>query len=83
MGDILTSKSGLGRSFFFCKKWLWQSLGSVWAVSRPSLTTPFFRRIFQFFRAVFGQSRPIFGQFLGSFGQKMTDWTAQSVIVNR
>ena len=54
----------------FCKKWLGEHLGSVWAVSRPSLTTPFFRRIFQFFWAVFGQFSLIFGWFLGSFGAK-------------
>ena len=35
------------------------------------------------FRAVFGQFRSISGSFRVVFDIKMTDWTAQSVIVNR
>lgn len=45
MGNILTSMSDFGSSLIFRKKCLGEHLGSVWAVSHLSLTTPFFRRI--------------------------------------
>ena len=63
------------------------------SLSHLSLTTPFLGGFGNGFRAVFGlfylilggiwAVLPHFGLYLGVFRQKMTEWIAQSVIVNR
>jgi hypothetical protein len=55
-----------GSSLIFGKKCLGEHQGSVRAVSHPSLTTRFFRRIWQYFSDSFRAVLLIFGQFSGS-----------------
>ena len=79
MGSILTSMSDFGSSLIFRKKCLGERQGSVRAVSRP-LNYSYFQEDLVI---VVGQYLGSFTHFRTVFRRKMTDWTVQSVIVNR
>ena len=83
MGSILTSMSDFGSSLIFRKKCLGEHQGSVRAVSRPLQLLLFSGGFGNSSRAVFGQFYSFSDSFRAVFRQKMTDWTVQSVIVNR
>ena len=83
MGSILTSMSDFGSSLIFRKKCLGERQGSVRAVSRPLQLLLFLGGFGNSCRIVFGQFYSFSGSFRAVFRQKMTDWTIQSVIVNR
>ena len=83
MGNILTSMSEFDTSLIFRKKCLGERQGSVRAVSRPLQLLLFSGGFGNSCRAVFGQFDLISGSFRAVFRLKMTDWTVQSVIVNR
>ena len=72
-----------GSSVNYGKKCLGEHQGSVWAVSHPHLLLLFSGGFGNSFRIVFGQFWSFSGSFRTVFIQKMTDWTVQSVIVNR
>ena len=83
MGSILTSMSDFDCSLIFRKKCLGERQGSVRAVSRPLQLLLFLGGFGNSCRIVFGQFYSFSGSFRAVFRRKMTDWTAQSVIVNR
>lgn len=70
MGDILTSKSGLGRSFFFVKS----GFGSLWAVFGQSLVLHllllFLGGFFNFSGQYLGSLAPFSGSFWAVLGKK-------------
>ena len=75
--------SDFGSSLIFHKS----ALESIWAVFGQSLTSHllllFLGGFGNSFRVVFGQFYLILGCIWAVFRQKMTEWIAQSVIVNR
>ena len=75
--------SGFVSSLIFCKKCLVERQGSIRAVSRLHLLLLFLGGFFNFSGQFLGSLAPFSGRFWVVFGQKMTDWAAQSVIVNR
>ena len=83
MGSILTSMSDFDSSLIFRKKCLGEHQGSVRAVSHPLQLLLFSGGFGNSCRIVFGQFYSFSGSFRAVFRRKMTDWTIQSVIVNR
>lgn len=75
--------SDFGSSLIFRKKCLGERQGSVRAVSRPLQLLLFLGGFGNSCRIVFGQFYSFSGSFRAVFRRKMTDWTIQSVIVNR
>ena len=87
MGSILTSMSDFDSSLIFRKKCLREHQGSVRAVLGQSLVLSNYSYFQEDLVIVVGQYLGSFTHFWAVFGQyldkKMTDWTVQSVIVNR
>ena len=84
MGKFLTSKSGFSELLAFLQKVpqtaSGQCLGSVPPLTYYSYFGEDLVIVSGQYLGSFAQFRAVFGQFLD---KKMTDWTAQSVIVNR
>ena len=83
MGSFTTTMSVLAVRSFSAKS----GLESIWAVFGQSLIhhllLVFSGGFSSISRIVFGQFHSFSGSFRAVFRQKMTDWTVQSVIVNR
>ena len=83
MGSFTTTMSVLAVRSFWAKSAL-ESIRAVFGQSlAPHLLLGFSGGFDNSCRAVFGQFHSFSGSFRAVFRQKMTDWTAQSVIVNR
>ena len=83
MHRTLTKTGDLGSSLNLGKKYLVERQGSVRVVSASHLLFLFLGGFFNFSGQYLGSLAPFSGSFWAVFRQKKTDWTAQSVIVNR
>ena len=83
MGSFTTTMSVLAVRSFWAKSAL-ESIRAVFGQSlAPHLLLGFLGGFGSICRIVFGQFYLISGSFRTVFIRKMTDWTVQSVIVNR
>ena len=83
MGSFATTRSGQAGSLIFVKCGL-DSIRAVFGQSlTPYLLFGFSGGFGSICRIVYGQFCSFLGSFRTVFRQKMTDWTVQSVIVNR